>query len=100
MSDHPLLFISDVCFTLMTPETRESGLLGFLAFRYHDLRLDGIAVRRTADRRLALSFPERTDRAGRRHAIIRPIDDEARQRIEHAVFVALGLRGDDQETAP
>ena len=91
MSDHTILPITDVCFTPTTPETRESGLMGFLAFRYHALRLDGIALRRTADGRPALSFPERTDRTGRRHAIVRPVDDEARQRFEHEVFVALGL---------
>ena len=65
--------------------------MGFLEFDYGDLHVDGIALRRTTAGRPALSFPERTDRTGRRHAIVRPIDDEARQRIEHVVFAALGL---------
>ena len=51
--------------------------------------LDGITLRRTADGRFALSFPERTDRGGRRHAYIRPINDAARQQIERQVLKGL-----------
>ncbi len=70
----------------------ESGLLGWVSCSINgSLRLDGIAVRRTADGRLALSFPARRDDAGRRHFYIRPVDDLARRAIEHTVFAALGL---------
>jgi len=65
-----------------------SGLLGFVSIFYGDLILDGITVRRTEAGRLTLSFPERRDSQGRRHTLIRPIDDEARIRIEKAVFDA------------
>ena len=92
--------ISDVRFTATTPETRESGLLGFLEFDYGDLHLDGIALRRTVDGRPTLSYPERTDRSGNRHPVIRPVDDDARMRVEHAVLAALDLRQDETEVTP
>lgn len=63
-----------------------SGLLGYVSVFYGDLILDGLTVRRTADGRLTLSFPERRDRQGRRHPYVRPLDDDARRRIERAVF--------------
>ena len=71
-----------------------SGLLGYLSVEYGDLILDGIVVRRTADGRFALSFPARTDGAGRRHSYIRPIDDQARRGIEAMILEELGQRGE------
>lgn len=71
-----------------------TGLLGFLSVTYGSLVLDGITLRRTADRRLALSFPARVDRAGRRHAFIRPADDAVRQEIERELLWQLGERED------
>jgi hypothetical protein len=41
-----------------------------------------------------LSFPARTDRAGKRHSYIRPVDDAARQAIEREI---LGQLGQNQE---
>jgi hypothetical protein len=67
-----------------------SGLLGYLSIRYGPLLLDGITLRRTADGHLALSFPARTDRAGRRHAYIRPVDAAGRAQIEAAVLAQVG----------
>lgn len=67
-----------------------TGLLGFLSVTYGNLLLDGICLRRTSDGRFALSFPARTDRAGRRHSYIRPIDDAARQAIEREILGQLG----------
>jgi len=83
-------------FTPTTPETRESGLLGFLSLRYHELRLDGIALRRTAGGSPTLSYPERRGRSGQRHAVFRPVDNDARLRIEHTVLVALGFLPDEE----
>ena len=65
-----------------------SGLLGFVSVFYGDLVLDGITVRRTAEGRLTLSFPQRRDGRGRSHPLFRPIDDAARVRIEKAIFDA------------
>lgn len=65
-----------------------TGLLGYLSLVCGPWILDGITVRRTADGRMTLSFPERRDGQGRRHPFIRPADDAARQAIEKAVFGA------------
>lgn len=67
-----------------------SGLLGYISVEYGTLILDGICLRRSAAGRFILSFPARTDRAGRRHSYIRPADDAARKAIEHEILVQLG----------
>lgn len=69
-----------------------TGLLGYLSVFYGDLVLDSIVLRRTADGRFALSFPARTDRSGRKHAYIRPRDDEARGAIEREILGELAWR--------
>jgi hypothetical protein len=69
-----------------------TGLLGWVSCVLQDtLRLDGLALRRTADGRLALSFPARKDARGREHPYVRPLDDRARREIEAQVFRALGI---------
>ncbi len=84
--------ISNLQFKSAQISDAESGLLGWISCSINgSLRLDGIAVRRTADGRLALSFPARRDDAGRRHFYVRPLDDKARRDIEHQVFLALGI---------
>lgn len=67
-----------------------TGLLGYLSVVYGDLLLDGLVLRRTADDRYAISFPARTDRNGKRHSFIRPIDNEAREAIERELLWQLG----------
>lgn len=56
--------------------------------------LDGITLRRTASGRLALSFPSRTAGDGRRHPLVRPVDDAARQAIERERLGQLGQHPD------
>ena len=70
------------------------GLLGFLSFNVGDLIVDNVTLRRTASGRFALSWPARTDRHGKKHSSVRPVDDEARRRIEAMVFADLGQRQD------
>jgi DNA-binding cell septation regulator SpoVG len=83
--------ITDITFTPATEWHRERGLLGFIRCVVDGaLVLDGITLRRTLGNRLTLSFPEREDGVGRRHPIIRPIDDEARRTIEAAIIGSLG----------
>ena len=85
--------ITDIKFAAASSKDVEGGLLGWASCSLNGaLRLDGLAVRRTADGHLALSFPARKDSVGRQHPIVRPLDDHARREIEHAVFCALGLR--------
>lgn len=70
---------------------RGTGCLGFVSLRVGQLRLDGLALRRKADGRLALSYPSRRDRRNRDHPYVRPIDEFTRRAIEAEVFAALGL---------
>jgi hypothetical protein len=71
-------------------DDQRTGLLGYLSVTYGTLVLDGITLRRTNAGRYALSFPARTDRAGRRHSHIRPTDDQARKDIEAELLWQLG----------
>lgn len=84
--------ISGVAFTPATPEQERTGLLGYVTLTFADLLLlDSVALRVTETGRHALSFPCRTDAAGRRHPYFRPQDDRARRIIEDAVFNVLGI---------
>ncbi len=67
-------------------DDERTGLLGFISVFAGDLVIDGIVLRRTAAGRFALSFPSRTAKNGERHAIIRPVDDDARQAIERELL--------------
>jgi DNA-binding cell septation regulator SpoVG len=69
-----------------TADDERSGLVGFVSIYYGDVVIDGVTVRRTATGRLTLSFPERCDRRGHAHSVVRPVDDAARRAIEAAVF--------------
>jgi hypothetical protein len=84
--------ITSIGFTPASDDEVRTGLVGFVVCVIGGvLQLDGITLRMTADRRPALSFPARTDRQGRKHAYIRPVDDDSRRAIEAAVFEALGI---------
>ena len=88
-----VLRVSTVCMCPATSQELATGLLGWVTIQVGALLLlDGIALRRTRGGRLALSFPERSDSHGRRHPIVRPLDDRARHELESQVFASLGLR--------
>ena len=88
--------ITNVCYTTGSAADAATGLLGYLACTLDNgLRLDGLTLRRTLSGRLTVSFPSRVDGAGIRRAYVRPIDDEARQAFEAAVFAALGLQAQE-----
>lgn len=73
---------------------RQVGLLGFVACQIDDtFELDGVTLRRKQDGELCLSFPERSDRAGRRHPVLRPLHAETWRLLEDQVFDALRARG-------
>lgn len=73
---------------------QRSGLLGWISVFVGDLIVDNITLRRMATGRLGLSFPQRRDKAGREHAIVRPLDNDARLRIEREILGQLGQRDD------
>ena len=91
--------ITRAVFTTASTREREGGLLGWVACVIDGtLRLDGIVLRRTGCGHHTLSFPSRTDLAGKRHPYIQPVDDAARQHLEREIFKA--LRCDLEETSP
>ena len=71
-----------------------TGLIGYVSVEFGGLVLDGIVVRKTTDGRFTLSFPARTDRAGRKHPYIRPVSDQVRKEIEDDLLWQLGERED------
>ena len=77
-------------FTPASPESRRTGLLGWVAFRIGaDWHVDGVAVRRTSAGRLRLSFPQRIDGAGRAHPFLLPACSRAWRELERAVLAAI-----------
>jgi DNA-binding cell septation regulator SpoVG len=94
-SDHEYLpKVRVVAFSNAAPHHVETGLLGWLACEFGDLlRVSSITLRRTHEGVLYLSFPERVDSAGRRHADVHPLTKESRRAIERAVIRALEVQG-------
>ena len=89
------VFVDEVRLTGASRRERASGLLGFVTFRLNRcLRIDGASLRRTATGRVALSFPERRDRFGFAHPVVRPLDDRTRSEIEAQIFAALGINAE------
>ena len=87
-----VLLVTEVRLTAASCAEAQSGLIGYVSCIVNgNLYLDGVTLRRTVDGRLALSFPARTDAAGKRHFYVRPLDDRARRDIEHQVLRALGF---------
>jgi DNA-binding cell septation regulator SpoVG len=86
-----MLAISDVRFIQGSAADIESGLLGYVSCIVDDrLYLDGITLRKTADGRLALSFPERRTAKGGAFPYIRPVNAAARKDLEAKIFGAIG----------
>ncbi len=92
MAERQPITVSGVELTHSAPPDALKGLLGWLRFDVNGaLRLDGVALRRTREGTIALTFPARRDRQGRDHPLVRPLDSEARAAIERQVLAALGL---------
>ena len=84
--------VNEVTFHTAPALDRARGLLGWVSFVVDGrLRLSSIAVRRTLEGRMALSFPARIDGAGNQRFYIRPLDNHTRHEIERQVFQAIGL---------
>jgi len=93
--------ISDVAFIAASAGDRASGLIGWISCTVGlALRLDGITVRRTADGRVVLSFPARTDRHGHSHPYVRPVDDDSRRDLERRILGELGFAADGGPGGP
>lgn len=85
-----MISIDRVKFTPAPIDQTRTGLVGYVSAVVNDtLRIDGVCVRRTMAGSLCLSWPERRDGSGRRHALIQPISDAARLRVEEQVLAAI-----------
>ena len=85
--------ISNVQLVWASEEEQQRGLLGWILCTINGvLVFDGLALRRTRDGRLTLSYPARRDRCGIAHHVLRPIDDVARREIERQVFSQIDAR--------
>lgn len=92
-SSTPALQVSNVRFSAAGEGDLRSGLLGWIAFDLNEVvRIDGVTVRETRDRRITLSFPARRDSRGTPHPYLRPLTDEVRLEIESLVLGTLGFR--------
>lgn len=77
-----------------TSQAEELGLLGWVRVRVLGLEFDGIALRRSREGRIYLSFPSRRDRAGNRHYVVRPTSEQTRVAFEAMVLDELRRQGD------
>jgi DNA-binding cell septation regulator SpoVG len=88
--DPAAIVVTNVTYSVASAADRARGLVGFVSCCFdHRFVVDGITVRRALDGRVVLSFPERRDRAGRAHPVLRPINSSVRIAIERAVLHAL-----------
>jgi hypothetical protein len=88
------ILVSDVRFIQSSEDQRAEGLLGWVGLRLNRcMQMNSIALRRTRDGRLTLSFPARRDGAGLIHHYYKPLDRETQVEIERQVFLALGMEG-------
>jgi DNA-binding cell septation regulator SpoVG len=70
------------------------GLLGFASIRIDDaIAIHQIAVRRTREGRLALSFPAPVGDDGQRRPIVHPATAELHREVERQVFETLRAQG-------
>jgi len=87
-----LIEITDVKFAAASTDDVESGLIGWVSCRLNGaVRIDGIALRRTREGKLTLSFPCRRDASDRQHFYVCPVDREARRSFERQIFRSLAL---------
>ena len=85
--------VSSMHFTPAKPKLAGTGLLGWVTCTLNgNIQLGGIALRRTLDGRVVLSFPERTC-FGIRHRYVRLLDEDARQELEEQILAELKRQG-------
>lgn len=81
-------------FAAAHPFQTQTGLLGLASLGIGAaLVIEGVAVRRTREGRVYLSFPSRELRTGERRHVVRPVDAASRRWIEEQVIAQLRERG-------
>lgn len=87
------VLVTGVRFSAAPPLDIASGLLGWIEVQLgRAVWIEGVAVRRTRHGNLALSFPARTDRHGRKRSVVR-LEAEARAEVERQVLEQLRREG-------
>jgi len=82
--------ITNIAFSPAPEPVERTGLLGWIECTVNGaLRLDGLAVRRTFDGRLTLTFPAGRDARGRPRRFVRPLGEQARLAIEQQILSAI-----------
>jgi len=82
--------VSDIRFTAAPKALRGTGLYAFAQVLLDGRwEVDGIAIRRSLEGALLVTFPARKDGSGAARPYFRPVDPEARAAIEVAVLHAL-----------
>jgi len=86
------LRVTEVRYTPATSVETAAGLLGYIACVMNDaLRLDGLTLRLTRARRLAVSYPAHRTRHGVDHPIVRPASEGVRLDLERQILDHLGV---------
>lgn len=80
--------VSDVRFVPAGAAAVRTGLLAWASCTCAGLRIDGLAVRRTRQGLLVVTFPARLDGRGARHPIVTPLDPGVRRRIVEEILEA------------
>ncbi|MCK6448921.1 MAG: hypothetical protein L6Q99_21200 [Planctomycetes bacterium] len=91
--DRLSVVVTNVTCSIAPPAAQANGLLGWVRFRAGQFQFDSVALRRTAEGRLGLSFPTRRDLHGVEHCYVHPVEVETRRAIEIQVFDALAKDG-------
>lgn len=86
---HAVPDVSAIIISPAPPSEAERGVLAWVSCTLAGrCRIDGLAIRRTLQGELRVTFPARRDRGGRRHAYVWPIDRDDRASIEHEILHA------------
>ena len=80
--------ISNVAIVLAPEKLVESGLLAWASCFYGGVEIDGLAVRRSADDEIVVTFPARPKAGEQRRHYVRPIDCGVRHQFEAAILPA------------
>lgn len=81
------LRITRASFVPASPRQQKDGLMAWVMVEIDGVLLaDGLALRRTPGGRETLSYPRRRDRDGHTHAVLKPVDEEARRSIQKQVL--------------
>ncbi len=78
--------VTSIVITLGSPADQATGLLAFVSCTYGGIEIDGLAIRRTTDGRIIVTFPAKSrNRCGRRY-FVTPRSAPVRLEFETAIL--------------